>query len=82
MAQSALIAADGKLGVGLGHISRCRALQAELESLEFEAKLVDTQELEENLNQTLWDLIAIDSYVLPLEAYEKVVRCAKTCLFF
>ncbi|WP_300706345.1 MULTISPECIES: hypothetical protein [Helicobacter] len=82
MAQSALIAADGKLGVGLGHISRCRALQAELESLGFEAKLVDTQELEENLNQTLWDLIAIDSYVLPLEAYEKVVRCAKTCLFF
>lgn len=79
MAQSALIAADGKLGVGLGHISRCRALQAELESLGFEAKLVDTQELEENLNQTLWDLIAIDSYVLPLEAYEKVVRCAKTC---
>lgn len=47
MAQSALIAADGKLGVGLGHISRCRALQAELESLGFEAKLVDTQELEE-----------------------------------
>lgn len=82
MAQSALIAADGKLGVGLGHISRCRALQAELESLGFETKLIDTQELEENLNPTLWDFLAIDSYVLPLDTYEKAVRCTKVCLFF
>ncbi|WP_026943111.1 hypothetical protein [Helicobacter rodentium] len=38
----ALIFADGKLGVGLGHLSRCRALQAELESLEFRTSLLDS----------------------------------------
>lgn len=38
----ALIFADGKLGVGLGHLSRCRALQAELESLGFRTSLLDS----------------------------------------
>lgn len=38
----ALIFADGKLGVGLGHLSRCRALQAELESFGFRTSLLDS----------------------------------------
>ncbi|WP_297809817.1 hypothetical protein [uncultured Helicobacter sp.] len=82
MAKNALIFADGKLGVGLGHISRCRALQAELELLGFQVELKDTQELEANLGNILLDLIAIDSYVLPLKSYEQAVKCAKVCLFF
>ena len=57
MARNALIFADGKLGVGLGHISRCRALQAELESLGFHTTLLDsvllnTQTLESFCLQT------------------------------
>lgn len=38
----ALIFADGKLGVGLGHLSRCRALQAKLESFGFRTSLLDS----------------------------------------
>lgn len=38
----ALIFSEGKLGVGLGHLSRCRALQAELESLGFRTSLLDS----------------------------------------
>ena len=57
MARNALIFADGKLGVGLGHISRSRALQAELESLGFHTALLDsallnTQTLESFCLQT------------------------------
>ncbi len=82
MARNALIFADGRLGVGLGHISRCRALKTELESLGYQAKLLDTQDLQTNLSDSLWDFIAIDSYVLPLESYEQAVECAEVCLFF
>lgn len=51
VAKNALIFADGKLGVGLGHISRCRALKSELESLGFVVELKDTQELEEEFKK-------------------------------
>lgn len=82
MAKKALIFADGKLGVGLGHISRCRALKTELESLGCQVQLLDTQDLQARLGDSLWDMIAIDSYVLPLESYVQATRCAKVCLFF
>lgn len=82
MARNALIFADGKCGVGLGHISRCRALKTELELLGCQVQLLDTQDLQVNLGDSLWDMIAIDSYVLPLESYVQATRYAKICLFF
>ncbi|TLD85284.1 hypothetical protein LS70_001680 [Helicobacter sp. MIT 11-5569] len=79
--KTALIFADGKLGVGLGHISRCSALKEELESQNFKAELLDSTLLD-SFSFTSYDLIAIDSYILPLESYILATQHAKICLFF
>ncbi|WP_299546514.1 hypothetical protein [uncultured Helicobacter sp.] len=80
--KTALIFADGKLGVGLGHISRCTALKEELETQGFQAKVLDSSFLDSFNFQILYDLIAIDSYVLPLDSYILATKHAKKCLFF
>lgn len=57
-------------------------MKAELESLDFEVRLLDTQEIGENLGRMMYDLVVIDSYVLPLESYEYATKNARVCLFF
>ncbi|EEO26661.1 hypothetical protein [Helicobacter winghamensis] len=85
--KTALLFADEKLGVGLGHISRCTALKEELEEQGFVAKILDSCFLDSyfldscNL-KILYDLIVIDSYVLPLDSYVLATKYAKKCLFF
>lgn len=80
--KAALIFADGKLGVGLGHISRCTALKEELEAQGFKVNILDSALLESFKFQVPYSLITIDSYVLPLESYALVTKHAKKCLFF
>ncbi|MCI5968785.1 hypothetical protein [Helicobacter sp.] len=82
LTKTAILFADGKLGVGLGHISRCTALKEELESQNFKTELLDSALLESFNFQTLYDLIAIDSYILPLDSYILATKHAKCCLFF
>ncbi len=82
----ALIFADGKLGVGFGHISRSKALKAELEAQGFAVELLDSEFLLEPQNlESLkypYEIIAIDSYILPLKSYQQTIKHAKVCLFF
>ncbi|MBX7490090.1 hypothetical protein [Helicobacter turcicus] len=80
--KTALIFADGKLGVGFGHISRCTALKEQLEAQGFKTELLDSALLETFTFQTLYDLIAIDSYVLPLDSYILATKHTRNCLFF
>ncbi|MDD6055581.1 MAG: hypothetical protein PUB96_03415 [Helicobacteraceae bacterium] len=86
----ALLFADSTLGVGLGHISRTKALQSELESLGYEIRFFDSKDFDSVLdnfkanlkNGKVCDLIAIDSYVLELESYKKAADFSKLALFF
>lgn len=80
MQNSALIFADGKLGVGLGHFSRCCALAYLLEQYHFRVRLFDSATLQENLQPSF--LIVIDSYVLGLDSYVLATQYAPNCLFF
>lgn len=82
MLKHALIIADGKLGVGLGHISRSLALKEELESQGCCVEFLDSSLLETFRFQRFYDFIALDSYVLPLQSYVLVTKHAKNCLFF
>lgn len=76
----ALLFADKKLGVGLGHFSRCNALLELLRQYSFNADLLDSSLLDLKLQKC--DLIVIDSYVLGLESYQKATAFAPHCLFF
>lgn len=76
----ALLFADKKFGVGLGHFSRCNALLEILKSNGYEAHLFDASLLDLELQKC--DLIVIDSYVLELESYQKATTFAPHCLFF
>lgn len=82
----AVIFADGKCGVGLGHISRAKALKYQLELLNIESLLLDSTLLESFLENesNAWskELLVIDSYTLPLSLYTIASKVAKKCMFF
>ncbi|CAM2961479.1 hypothetical protein HEBU111660_08105 [Helicobacter burdigaliensis] len=71
--------ADGNNGIGLGHISRTKALQSLLERCGIKTLLFQSDTLEQNLRTC--DIIVIDSYVLPLSAYKLAQNYAKHCIF-
>lgn len=81
--KKAILFYDEKLGIGLGHKARSYAFGALLERFGFSTFFYDSENFYEILeNEINLDLIAIDSYKLPLEAYEKAAQCAKFAVFF
>lgn len=81
--KKAVLFYDEKLGIGLGHKARSCAFGALLERFGFSTFFYDSEKFYEILeNEINLDLIAIDSYKLPLKAYEKAAQCAKLAVFF
>ncbi|MDE5602365.1 MAG: hypothetical protein K2I71_00365 [Helicobacter sp.] len=72
--------ADKKLGVGLGHMSRTKALANLLKQNGYFTQVFDSTNLHSH-NQ-MCDLIVIDSYILPINSYYQATSLAKVCIFF
>ncbi|WP_104721970.1 hypothetical protein [Helicobacter mesocricetorum] len=78
--KKAFLFADKKLGVGLGHISRTKALAHLLEQNHYQSRVFDSAFLQ-SFNEVC-DLMVIDSYVLPINSYHQAISLAKVCIFF
>ncbi|TLE14519.1 hypothetical protein LS72_008440 [Helicobacter apodemus] len=78
--KKAFLFADKKLGIGLGHMSRTKALANLLEQNHYQAKILDCIFLESFKESC--DLMSIDSYTLPIDSYYQATSLARVCIFF
>lgn len=85
----ALLFVDKKYGIGLGHVSRGKALQYQLEILKIKAIIIDSSLFNEKyisrmIETRQWsgELIVIDSYNLKTEDYILASNTSKNCIFF